>query len=67
MTPKALTGSARWVTIKQIRTANAVTLALGLNDVYRVPMRALKKAFATQPHLADWRDAWLDSLRLLGE
>lgn len=46
---------------------NPVTLALGLNDVHRVPMRTLKKAFATQPHLIDWRDAWLESLRLLGE
>ncbi len=46
---------------------NPVTLALGLNDVYRVPMRSLKKAFATQPQLMEWRDAWLESLRLLGE
>lgn len=46
---------------------NPVTLALGLNDVYRVPMRTLKKAFATQPHLIEWRAAWLESLRLLGE
>ncbi|WLI88803.1 hypothetical protein Q4S45_19160 [Massilia sp. R2A-15] len=46
---------------------NPVTLALGLNDVYRVPMRSLKKAFATQPQLIEWRAAWLESLRLLGE
>ncbi len=46
---------------------NPVTLALGLNDVYRVPMSHLKKAFATQPDLRPWKDAWLESLALLGE
>jgi hypothetical protein len=46
---------------------NPVTLALGLNDVYRVPMPRLKKAFAIQSELAPWKDAWLESLRLLGE
>ncbi|GJI89717.1 hypothetical protein [Duganella hordei] len=46
---------------------NPVTLALGLNDVYRVPMPRLKKAFAVQSELAPWKDAWLESLRLLGE
>jgi hypothetical protein len=46
---------------------NPVTLALGLNDVYRVPMPRLKKAFAVQPELRPWKDAWNESLRLLGE
>lgn len=46
---------------------NPVTLALGLNDVHRVPMPRLKKAFATQALLRPWRDAWLESLVLLGE
>ncbi|MES2162995.1 MAG: hypothetical protein V4476_17700 [Pseudomonadota bacterium] len=46
---------------------NPVTLALGLNDVYRVPMSHLKKAFATQPELRPWKAAWLESLDLLGE
>jgi hypothetical protein len=46
---------------------NPVTLALGLSDVYRVPMPRLKKAFAVQPELRPWKDAWNESLRLLGE
>lgn len=46
---------------------NPVTLALGLNDVYRVPMSHLKKAFATQADLRPWKAAWLESLALLGE
>ncbi|MYM93128.1 hypothetical protein [Duganella vulcania] len=46
---------------------NPVTLALGLNDVYRVPMSHLKKAFAIQPDLRPWKAAWLESLALLGE
>jgi len=46
---------------------NPVTLALGLNDVYRVPMPRLKKAFAIEPDLKPWKAAWTESLRLLGE
>jgi hypothetical protein len=46
---------------------NPVTLALGLNDVHHVPMPRLKKAFAVQPELRPWKDAWNESLRLLGE
>lgn len=46
---------------------NPVTLALGLNDVHRVPMPRLKKAFAIQAKLRPWKDAWNESLRLLGE
>jgi len=44
-----------------------VTLAFGLHDVHRVPMAHLKKAFATQPLLREWKADWLESLRLLGE
>ncbi|WP_317202108.1 hypothetical protein [Janthinobacterium sp.] len=46
---------------------NPVTLAFGLHDVHRVPMSHLKKAFATQPVLREWKEAWLESLALLGE
>ncbi len=46
---------------------NPVTLALGLHDVYRAPLGALKKAFATQDCLQAWRDDWEQSLRLLGK
>jgi hypothetical protein len=46
---------------------NPVILALGLSDVYRVPMPRLKKAFAVQPELRPWKDAWDESLRLLGQ
>ncbi len=46
---------------------NPVTLAFGLNDAHRVPMPHLKKAFATQPVLKEWQDAWQESLSLLGE
>jgi len=44
-----------------------VTLAFGLHDVHRLPMAHLKKAFVTQPLLREWKAAWLESLRLLGE
>ena len=46
---------------------NPVTLALGLHDVYRAPLGALKKAFATQDCLQAWRGDWEQSLRLLGK
>jgi hypothetical protein len=46
---------------------NPITLAFGLNDVHRVPMSHLKKAFATQPVLREWQGAWRESLALLGE
>lgn len=45
---------------------NPVTLALGLHEVHRVPLGALKRAFATQDILAPWRGDWEQSLRLLG-
>lgn len=46
---------------------NPVTLALGLNDVYRVPVTRLRKAFAGHDFLAPWRADWEQSLRLLGK
>lgn len=46
---------------------NPVTLALGLHDVYRVPLGPLKRAFATHDCLFAWRDNWEQSLRLLGK
>ncbi|GAA4018861.1 hypothetical protein [Actimicrobium antarcticum] len=46
---------------------NPVTLALGLNDVYRVPMSHLKRAFATQACLAAWVSEWNQTLALLGK
>ncbi|MFL6673261.1 MAG: hypothetical protein ACJ8LG_08225 [Massilia sp.] len=44
---------------------NPVTLALGLNDVYRVPMPQLKKAFAAHDFLYAWAEEWDHSLALL--
>jgi hypothetical protein len=46
---------------------NPVTLALGLHDVYRVPLGPLKRAFKTQDALLDWDADWEQSLRLLGK
>ena len=46
---------------------NPVTLALGLNDVYRVPMSQLKRAFTTHEFLDAWSDEWNQSLALLGK
>jgi hypothetical protein len=46
---------------------NPVTLALGLHDVYRVPLGALKRAFQTHDFLRDWQGDWEQSLRLLGK
>lgn len=45
---------------------NPVTLALGLNDVYRVPVGRLKKAFQAHDFLDDWAAEWELSLSLLG-
>lgn len=44
---------------------NPVTLALGLNDVYRVPMAHLKRAFNAHQFLSEWTDQWQKSLDLL--
>jgi hypothetical protein len=44
---------------------NPVTLALGLNDVYRVPMPQLKKAFTAYDFLYEWATEWDHTLALL--
>lgn len=44
-----------------------VTLALGLHDVYRAPLGALKRAFKVHDFLRAWEDEWERSLRLLGK
>jgi hypothetical protein len=44
-----------------------VTLALGLHDVYRVPLGPLKRAFKAHAFLHAWEDDWERSLRLLGK
>jgi hypothetical protein len=46
---------------------NPVTLALGLNDVYRVPVSQLKRAFHAHEFLQEWDDEWSQSLTLLGK
>lgn len=44
---------------------NPVTLALGLNDAYRVPMPLLKKAFNSHTFLEPWSSDWHQTLLLL--
>ena len=44
-----------------------MTLALGLHDVYRVPLGPLKRAFKTHDFLLDWDANWERSLQLLGK
>ncbi|QBE65963.1 hypothetical protein [Pseudoduganella lutea] len=46
---------------------NPVTLALGLHDVYGVPLGPLKRAFASHDFLRPWQDDWNQSLYLLGK
>lgn len=46
---------------------NPVTLALGLNDVYRVPMGPLKRAFNAHAFLHEWKYEWDQTLALLGK
>ncbi len=46
---------------------NPVTLALGLNDVYRVPIGQLKRAFKAHDFLYPWEANWNESLALLGK
>jgi len=46
---------------------NPVTLALGLHDVYRVPLGPLKRAFKTHEFLQAWEADWERSLQLLGK
>lgn len=58
-------GSAR--KSKKAALWNPVTLALGLNDVYRVPIGQLKRAFKTHEFLEAWSGQWEQSLSLLGK
>ncbi|MFT5644477.1 MAG: hypothetical protein ACI83P_002034 [Janthinobacterium sp.] len=58
-------GSARKAKNKALW--NPVTLALGLNDVYRVPMGHLKRAFNANEFLDDWAQEWQQTLALLGK
>jgi hypothetical protein len=46
---------------------NPVTLALGLNEVYRVPLPQLRRAFKTHDFLAPWEGNWNQTLALLGK
>ena len=46
---------------------NPVTLALGLNDVHRVPLSRLTRAFNTHDFLLAWSGEWHQSLSLLGK
>ncbi|MES2900379.1 MAG: hypothetical protein V4723_11675 [Pseudomonadota bacterium] len=46
---------------------NPVTLALGLNEVYRVPVSSLKRAFKANDFLYAWEGHWNQSLALLGK
>jgi hypothetical protein len=46
---------------------NPVTLALGLNEVYRVPLPQLRRAFASHDFLYPWLATWNASLALLGK
>lgn len=46
---------------------NPVTLALGLNDVYRVPMQHLKRSFNSFEFLYAWQEEWQQTMMLLGK
>lgn len=58
-------GSAR--KSKKAALWHPVTLALGLNDVYRVPMPHLKRAFNAHDFLYEWNTQWTRTLALLGK
>jgi hypothetical protein len=58
-------GSARKAKNKALW--NPVTLALGLNELHRVPMPHLKRAFAAHDFLYDWAPEWNQTLALLGK
>jgi hypothetical protein len=58
-------GSAR--KSKKAALWNPVTLALGLNEVHRVPLPQLKRAFQTHDFLYAWLPHWQQSLTLLGK
>ncbi|MEO7494580.1 MAG: hypothetical protein ABIT83_19595 [Massilia sp.] len=46
---------------------NPITLALSLNDNYRVPISHLKRSFQAHDFLWDWEGEWKTSLTLLGK
>ena len=46
---------------------NPVTLALGLNDVYRVPLPHLKRVFNSHDFLDPWIPDWHHTMALLGK
>ena len=46
---------------------NPVTLAFGLNDLYRVPLPRLTRAFRSVDCLEPWAAQWDESLALLGK
>ena len=46
---------------------NPITLALGLNDVYRAPLSQLKRAFNSHDFLNPWSADWLHTMALLGK
>lgn len=46
---------------------NPVTLALSLNDNYRVPISHLKRSFQAHDFLWDWESEWTTTLTLLGK
>lgn len=58
-------GSAR--KSKKYALWNPVTLALGLNDVYRVPIAQLKRVFGAHDFLYAWVGEWNHTLALLGK
>ncbi|PWF54943.1 hypothetical protein C7C56_004415 [Massilia glaciei] len=58
-------GSARKT--KKHAVWNPITLALGLNEVHRVPIGHLKRAFGTHDFLHEWAPEWNQSLALLGK
>lgn len=58
-------GSAR--KSKKYAVWNPVTLALGLNDVYRVPIPQLKRVFGAHDFLYAWVGEWNHTLALLGK
>ncbi len=46
---------------------NPITLALGLNDLYRVPLGRLARAFVAHDFLHEWKYEWDQTLALLGK
>ncbi|MDP3841905.1 MAG: hypothetical protein Q8Q81_04815 [Oxalobacteraceae bacterium] len=58
---------ARMIEAKSKAVWNPVTLALGLNDAYRVPLPHLKRAFNAHDFLHPWAAEWNHTLALLGK